>query len=348
MPTAQQTKRVPADAFNLALGRCEFAAPPAGEAAAAPTRGPIKLKASSGEPFNARYWGPLVIDFAGVTWAKDRLTLDYCHNDLDIIGYADTIDTASGAVTVSGELVSAFAGDRAQEVLIKGQNGVPYEASLKIDPRNGLVVEEFQAGTFATVNGKQFAGPVTVFRKSLLRGVAVCPYGADPYTQTEFSHQEGGEVAVSVFSQEPDAMPETKPAEQPSAAEAQAVAREAARTEFKTLVDGYTALCLGDVAFATAAAIAGKDVPTVAGEFITKLKAGHDATVAELTAKAETATAKVTELEERLASLSLGEQKAASSTPAEGAKNDAIKKYAGHLPPGLAAFAAKIDEQMGK
>lgn len=119
---ANETKKtMPAQAFRVAAGACEFAA----DQSAEKPRGPIKLTASSGEAFNHRYWGRLVFDYSGMKLAKPKVTLDYCHRSDDVVGYADKIDTSGGKLIVAGELVSSKPGDRASEILVKGMLASP-------------------------------------------------------------------------------------------------------------------------------------------------------------------------------------------------------------------------------
>lgn len=327
-------RRQPAAAFRLSLGRCDFAA--ADTAAGPPTRGPIKLTASSGQTFNARFWGPFAIDYSGVTVPKERLALDYCHQDDEIVGYADQIATSPAGITVSGELISAAPGDRAQELLIKGQAGVPYEASIAWDPRNGCVIEEYQPGMMALVNGQQIPGPVTVLRKCLLRGVAVCPHGQDPFTDSQFSAGDQREIEVTVTSEEHN-MSQT----QPETTEQTVDALAQARAEFSTQLSDYTTRFGAELAAQWAGQ---KPLIDAYAEFVAKLKADHAAAAAALSAERDAAAAKATDLEARLAQVKIGETTPASSTPAElSPTKAAAAKFAGLLSPGLSLYAASLN-----
>jgi hypothetical protein len=59
-----------------------------------------------------------------------------------------------------------------------------------------MVMEELRPGQVATVNGNQLEGPATIIRQWTLRGVAVCPYGADPNTSSQLSSAEKFTVSV--------------------------------------------------------------------------------------------------------------------------------------------------------
>jgi hypothetical protein len=73
---------------------------------------------------------------------------------------------------------------------------VPWEAS--IDWAGPAEIEELEAGQFAEVNGRQVEGPAQIVRRWQLRGVAVCPYGADMNTESKvFSGSDS--VSVTTF-----------------------------------------------------------------------------------------------------------------------------------------------------
>lgn len=342
--TKPETKirKVPATALQARVGACEFAA---GDPAK-PMRGPIKLTASSGTAFNHPWWGRLVFDYSGMRWTNGKLTLDYCHWSDEVLGYADSIENGGGKLTVSGELISVRPDDRSAEVLAKGQAGVPYEASIKFDPYNELTIEEVQAGMTAVVNGQVVQGPVTVLRTCLLRGVAVCPYGADPYTQSEFSQRDGGEmIDVAVLVTQEQAM---KPAENLTAETPEQIAARV-QSELSARIADYTtrfgqqgqawalsnrpqAECYADLV----AQLREHHATELAGQ-----KATHDAAVTELQGKLTAAETKATELQARIDSASLGEGKPVSSAPAEGngpAELSAQEQAA--LGPSLAKFVA--------
>jgi len=61
------------------------------------------------------------------------------------------------------------------------REGVPYEASINFGG-DGIKIQELGDGETTEVNGARFDGPGIVVREWPLRGVAICPYGADMNT----------------------------------------------------------------------------------------------------------------------------------------------------------------------
>jgi|SRR6185295_16939349 len=148
-----------------------------------------------------------------MTIAKPRIPLDYCHDDDEVIGYANKFDTSTGDLVATGALIpySPDPEDRATEIIYKAQQGVPYEASIFFD--GPLVVEEVSENATTLVNGAQLSGPITVIRQWTLRGIAVCPHGNDPNTSAAMKLSRRGDVPAQVISQEKHEMSATAEAE---------------------------------------------------------------------------------------------------------------------------------------
>jgi len=213
MPTARLKKKIPAHAFRLAVGRLAVGRLPLAAApAAAPTEPdaddapitpiPVAILARTPDAVNHWYFGPMVHDLAGCQ-TKERFALDWCHNDDQIIGFADNPRVDASGLVADGQLTPFSDDDPAAEIAAKGAAGVPYECS--IDWRGGAtIMEEVGPGATAQANGQTFAGPVTIVRQWTLRRVAICPSGVDGGTAATFSQPTTGdhadEVEVEVFS----------------------------------------------------------------------------------------------------------------------------------------------------
>lgn len=183
-----EQRDIPAAAMRCSLG--EFTLGDNGEDA---KTAPIRLLARNGKPIEHWYFGKVVHDFDGMQH-KNRIPIDYVHSEDDVIGYVNKFDASSGDLQLSGALVPFKDSDRATEIIFKAKAGVPYEAS--IDFRDSMVMEELRPGQMAMVNGSNVEGPATIIRQWTLRGVAVCPYGADPNTSSQLSSVEKFTVSV--------------------------------------------------------------------------------------------------------------------------------------------------------
>ena len=175
-PTSQ-LREVPLSACRLDAGDVKLEASADGKT-------PIKLRARTGDPVNNWWWGKLVHDMSGFEKPAGSTPLDYCHDDEEIVGYADTYTASQDGLDLAGFLTSIETNDRADEIAKKQRLGVPYQASVFFDPRS---IEDLMPGAKAEVNGQTVEGPASIIRKWGLRGCAICPYGNDAGTSVELS-----------------------------------------------------------------------------------------------------------------------------------------------------------------
>jgi len=169
---------VPAAACQMVVGEPEL-----GDNGGGAKTAPVRLVARSGKPIEHWFWGRVVHDLAGMHLHKPRLPIDYVHDSGDIIGFLNHFDTKTGDLVATGALVPFKESDRATEVMHKAKAGVPYEASINFGG-DGIRYEEIAEGQVTQVNGYSFEGPGIVIREWPLRGVAICPYGADAHTES--------------------------------------------------------------------------------------------------------------------------------------------------------------------
>jgi hypothetical protein len=215
---------IPAGACLLTVG--EFELGDNGENAKSAR---IQMVARSGNSINHWYWGKVVHDFSGMHMHKSRLPIDYCHDDKEVIGYLNHFDASSGDLVTSGALVPFKESDRATEIIHKNKQGVPYEASINFGG-DGIKIEEIPENFVTTVNGREFTGPGVVIREFPLRGVAVCPYGADGNTDSMVFGNNEKKFKASVFTGPRAKTKETQMADNKSSVEV-AAAVEAPKPE---------------------------------------------------------------------------------------------------------------------
>ena len=176
--TTKDFSRIPAGACVLAVGEFEL-----GDNGENAKTAPVRLVARSGKAIEHWFWGRVVHDLAGMHLSKSRVPIDYVHDAKEIVGYLNKFDSTSGDLVTSGALVPFKDSDRATEIVHKMKAGVPYEASINFGG-DGIKIEDVPDGMVAQVNGYQFAGPGIIVREWPLRGVAICPYGADANTES--------------------------------------------------------------------------------------------------------------------------------------------------------------------
>ena len=103
------------------------------------------------------------------TPSKERVPLDYNHNEEEVIGYVENFQCNADAITADGVvLIGDDSSDAAKTFAQNIDGGAPFEASAFLDLSEAESVE--------------LEDGVTEWSGALIRGVAVCPYGTDRKT----------------------------------------------------------------------------------------------------------------------------------------------------------------------
>ena len=141
--------------------------------------------AYSGEPIMDHwYWDRVIFDLSSMQ-IKGRIPALLDHRSSQRAGAINDfkIDNALG-LTVSGVLMSnEFGAQVAQD----SDDGFPWQMSVRIEPSS---IEEIKADQSVVVNGKNYQGPITIFRGGRIREVSFCALGADDNTNAvAASHQ---------------------------------------------------------------------------------------------------------------------------------------------------------------
>jgi hypothetical protein len=211
-----ETREIPAAALRFDAGPVEFAKLRNNE-----DRIPVSMRARQAVPIDHWYWGRIVHDMAGLNLHKPSIPVDYCHYDEEVLGFLDNFDTGADQtedLTVSGYLVPYRLEDRVHEITHKAGLGVPYEASIFF---SDYTLEWLGENIQTKVNGRMVEGPLYIVRQWTLRGVAICPYGADKGTETRLA--DSGPVTITLFSKD-GTMPTAKKAAPPADKKAQEAA----------------------------------------------------------------------------------------------------------------------------
>ena len=189
-PATKSASQIPVEACRFAA---EFTPAPAANAEPGSPI-PFSALARTAQPVPHWYWGSRCLhDFAGMQ-AAERLPVDWCHDDDEIMGVIDGREITPDGLRVSGKLTPFTPTDRVTEVAFKSAAGVPYQSSIFFDPFQ-MVVEDVPEGMQTQCNGVTWTGPLVIFRKWTLLGLAVCPYGVDDGTSVTFSKSLSGQTA---------------------------------------------------------------------------------------------------------------------------------------------------------
>ena len=170
------------------------------------------MVANTGAPMRLMFYDlPVVIDLAGAQFAGEKLPVIYSHDTGEQLG-----TTTSRSILAVGEkrvvkdqtiqgpaIVAEWhftnSQERAAGVKENLDNGFPFQVSVGAQP---LEVEEVHVGQIASVNGREYQGPLLVARRSLIKELSVVVFGADRYTST-IKAQEKGDLSMSTETTKP-------------------------------------------------------------------------------------------------------------------------------------------------
>lgn len=167
-----QTNEQPKDQFCFELG--QFAVEQSVEGKKKRTFSGI---AYSGEPIvDHWYWDRIIFDL-------DSLQIKGCipalleHRTSQRAGAINSHSIShEKGLEISGDLLSNEFGT---QVAQDSDDGFPWQMSVRIEPSK---TEEIAADQSVFVNGKNYQGPITVFRGGRIREVSFCALGADDNT----------------------------------------------------------------------------------------------------------------------------------------------------------------------
>lgn len=180
---------------------------------------------------NHFFWGNVVFDLAS-TRAPERVPVLIEHDRAQRAGVGQL--AIGDHIRIDGTLLANASG---QAIASEADAGFPWQLSVHIEPGS---VEEVAPGVAATVNGRAFTGPLTIFRNSLIRETSFTPTGADAQTNARvfadaplrsipvFSAAPGAHVEELTVTDTPDAQRIAALESDLAAANARAEAAEAA------------------------------------------------------------------------------------------------------------------------
>lgn len=172
----------------IALGTCRIVAAAVAEEGKPAKLPRIEIEAYGGGVMNVGYWGPVVIDLAGLN-ASDTVPILYAHSTYsvdNILGQSDKVNNDGKTLGLAGDMMSD--GVTARNVKTLAGNGFNFQASVGIDP---LEYSEVEDGVDVEVNGQTVRGPFTFVRRSQLNEVSIVPLGADGSTSARIAAEHG-------------------------------------------------------------------------------------------------------------------------------------------------------------
>ncbi len=116
------------------------------------------------------------IDFATVDVPKNPVPVDFNHDETRPIGSA-TVTVGTDKIEAVGALVSTRPNDLAASIA-ENARAIPYGVSPLFDLRDAERINVSDGDVFPA-NGRVYEGPISIFRRARLIGVAVCLHPPD-------------------------------------------------------------------------------------------------------------------------------------------------------------------------
>ena len=199
MPTTARTRprsrpdNMPSSLRLTATAEIEIEAAAEGERALPRFR----MVAYTGGAMRIAAWRyPVVIDLAGLDIPSQSRPIRFGHDPAAGVGHTDAIRVEGGRLVATGIISRDTAA--AKEVVASSKNGFPWQASV------GASVDEFEfvrEKQKATVNGREFEGPINIVRRATLGEISFVDLGADGGTSASIA--AGKEKAVMDDTQAP-------------------------------------------------------------------------------------------------------------------------------------------------
>lgn len=124
-------------------------------------------------------YGRFAIDLDSIVIPNNPCIVDYNHDSGEVVGSA-FIDVEEHKLVAVGELVSVYENDRASLIAATARD-VPYGISPTLDLDFAEVVE-VKEGEVYNANGREYVGPLYIYKNAVLLGISVCPYPTDGNT----------------------------------------------------------------------------------------------------------------------------------------------------------------------
>jgi hypothetical protein len=135
--------------------------------------------------------GRAVVDLAGLEVNTQKKPALHEHDRKRIVGFSESIQNTGTELRVKGNVSQRTAA--AKEVIELADEGFPWQASIGFGIK---AVEQIGDGKSVNVNGRDFAGPITVLRKTVLKENSFVPLGADGATSAAVFSDDGSAPVV--------------------------------------------------------------------------------------------------------------------------------------------------------
>jgi hypothetical protein len=182
MKTRKRNSPPESRAFNLLASAVQLEAA-AGEGTQQLRR--FTMTAYTGGAMQLAGWRyPVVVDLNGLALGRQRrpILLDHTRDVDFVMGQTDSLAVMNNELVVAGQVMGDSA--KARQVIALNDRGFSWQASIGARAEQ---VEFVHEGKTALANGREFAGPVNIARRSTLGEVSFVVLGADENTSAQIA-----------------------------------------------------------------------------------------------------------------------------------------------------------------
>lgn len=153
----------------------------------------MKMQAYTGGVIKGHwYWGNLSIDLDGMTFSGKKFPILENHMTDRKIAFTGRPLVEDNALNINPNTTKFVDTEYSTEFQKLSAEGFPYQASIYAKP---LVIQRLAEKEVADVNGYQFKGPGTIWRKCEFKEASVCVFGWDSKTSSSaFSREETEDI----------------------------------------------------------------------------------------------------------------------------------------------------------
>lgn len=148
----------------------------------------IEIEAYNGGIMSVNWWGPVVINLAGLK-NPESVPILFNHDARsieNILGQSDKFENNGKVLSIAGNMM----GDSQTCIRVKtlSANGFKFQASVGVDPEQ---FSDVLVGAVVEVNGQKLSGPFTLIDAGKLNEVSIVPLGADGSTSARIAAEQG-------------------------------------------------------------------------------------------------------------------------------------------------------------
>jgi hypothetical protein len=179
LPNISQPINANAHRSSLRIGESEPVSMIAASRESERRRRKFHMVAYNGGPMRIIGWDlPVVVDLRGVKPLREKIPVLREHDFNRVIGHATLIENDGRSLKISG--VVSGANEHAREVVDSSLDGFEWNASVGLEVKRATRLPQ---GQRATVNGREFTGPVYIAEESVLNEASFVANGADHTTR---------------------------------------------------------------------------------------------------------------------------------------------------------------------